>query len=112
MKQGYATIFALIAIVSMALILISAKWTHSAWVYARGRAIPLFELVKDGEEVFIRGTCPHLIDVGKTNLHLLVERGIDRMHCVADATVFVDATPCENSFFKRSGEEMRYVRSF
>lgn len=101
----------IVAIVSMAAILTSAKLAHAAWMHARGRAIPLFEFVRDGEEVWIRGASPRMNDVGKTTLHLLVEKGVERMHCTVDAKAFA-VPPFGDTYFKRVGDEMRYLRGF
>lgn len=110
-KPILAAICGIAAIIFMAVILISVKLTHVAWRHARGRAIPLFEFVRDGQEVLIRGASPHMIDVGKTYIHLLVERDVDRMHCVVDAKAF-DVPPFGDTYFKRVGNEMRYLRGF
>ncbi len=107
----WAVLAAMIALVAMGAVIISTKLMHMRWKHSRGRAIPLFEFVRDGEEAFIRGASPHMIDVGKTDLHLLVERGVDRMHCVIDAKAF-DVPPFGDTYFKRVGGEMRYLRGF
>ncbi len=108
---GFSMIFGAAALVLSSLLLAMMLFMSWTMMQSRGSAIPLFDLVKDGEEVLIRGASPHLIDVGRTNLHLLVEHGIKRVHCFIDAKAF-PRQPFGEAYFKRIGNEMRFVRQF
>ncbi len=108
---GLTMIFGAAALALSGLIIAMMFFMSWAMMKSRGSAIPLFDLVKDGEEVLIRGVSPHLIDVGRADLHLLIEHGIKRAHCVIDAKAF-PKQPFGEAYFKRIGNEMRFVRQF